>query len=174
MGLPSRAELADQLVRLIDVRLVDPLEMLLDGHEAMRSTRTAIGGRAGIWAYRLLQGTDAEAAGLIARFVAALYRGDRGFDPPSGWWGTPLGRVVVWRVGHPGADAVSYATAGAMLGITRQGVHDLVQRGKLSRHPDGGVAPDSVRARFIATSAVDQSLGGSATDQAPSEGRAHA
>lgn len=174
MGLPSRAELADQLIRLIEVRLVDPLDVLLDGHDAVRSARLAIGSRAGIWAHRLLHGTDAEAAGLIARFVGALYPGDRGFDPPAGWWGTPLGRVVIWRVGYPGADAVSYATAGAMLGITRQGVHDLVQRGKLSRHPDGGVVSDSVRARFIATSAIDPSLSGSVTDQAPSEDRAHA
>jgi hypothetical protein len=37
--------------------------------------------------------------------------------------------------------------AGAMLGVTRQGVHDLVSRGKLDRHPDGGVTTDSVRAR---------------------------
>jgi hypothetical protein len=35
-----------------------------------------------------------------------------------------------------------------MLGITRQGVHDLVTRGKLARHPDGGVKPESVRARL--------------------------
>jgi hypothetical protein len=174
MGLPSRGELADQLVRLIDVRLVDPLEVLLDGHEAVRSARTAIRGRAGIWAHRLLYGTGAEAAGLIARFVAALYPSDGGFDPPAAWWRTPLGRVVVWRVGHPGADAVSYATAGAMLGITRQGVHDLVQRGKLSRHPDGGVVPASVQARFIATSASDSRVIGSIPEHGPTEGRAHA
>jgi hypothetical protein len=183
MGLPSRSELADQLIRLINVRLVDPLDVLLDGHEVARSARTAIGGRAGIWAHRLLYGTDAEAASLIARVVASLYPGDRGFDPPTEWWRTPLGRVVVWRVGHPGADAVSYATAGAMLGITRQGVHDLVQRGKLSRHPDGGVVPESVRARFIATSATDPvaigSTGstastGSTVGRPSSEGRAHA
>jgi hypothetical protein len=35
-----------------------------------------------------------------------------------------------------------------MLGMTRQGVHDLVSRGKLDRHPDGGVTTDSVRARL--------------------------
>ena len=173
-SLPSRAELAAQLIRLVDVRLVDPLEVLLDGHDALRPIRMAISGRAGIWAHRLLHGTDVEATGLIARFVASLYPSDRGFNPPADWWPTPLGRVVLWRVGHPGADAVSYATAGAMLGITRQGVHDLVQRGKLARHPDGGVLPASVRARFIATSAIDPSLSGSATDRAPSEGRAHA
>lgn len=52
------------------------------------------------------------------------------------------------RAGHPSAQAVSYSVAGAMLGVTRQGVHDLVTRGKLARHPDGGVTVDSVRARL--------------------------
>jgi hypothetical protein len=195
MGLPTRAELADQLIRLIDTRLVDPLDVLLDGHDAVRSARMVIDGRAGIWAHRLLQGTDAEAVGLIGRFIAALYPGDRGFDPPAEWWRTPLGRVVVWRAGYPDAEAVSYATAGAMLGISRQGVHDLVQRGKLLRHPDGGVVPASVRARFIATSGIDPAANGSArstksatstksagsaksagstAERTSSEGRAHA
>jgi len=35
-----------------------------------------------------------------------------------------------------------------MLGLTREGVHDLVVRGKLDRHPDGGVNVDSVRVRL--------------------------
>jgi hypothetical protein len=55
---------------------------------------------------------------------------------------------VLRRAGHPSAQAVSYSVAGAMLGVTRQGVHDLVTRGKLARHPDGGVTVDSVRARL--------------------------
>ena len=46
------------------------------------------------------------------------------------------------------AESVSYATAGAMLGITRQGVHDLVRRGRLPRHPDGGVPSAAVRDRL--------------------------
>jgi hypothetical protein len=35
-----------------------------------------------------------------------------------------------------------------MLGITRQGVHDLVRRGKLARAEGVGVATASVRARL--------------------------
>jgi hypothetical protein len=34
-----------------------------------------------------------------------------------------------------------------MLGISRQGVHDLISRGKLARHPGSGVVPASVRDR---------------------------
>jgi DNA-binding GntR family transcriptional regulator len=35
-----------------------------------------------------------------------------------------------------------------MLGITRQGVHDLVNRGKLQRDPGGGVLVSSIRDRL--------------------------
>ncbi len=55
------------------------------------------------------------------------------------------------RVGHPAAESVSYATAGAMLGISRQGVHDLVRRGRLPRHPDGGVPSAAIRDRLRAS-----------------------
>ena len=80
--------------------------------------------------------------------MSTLYPGDRVFDPPLDWWRTPLGRVVATRVGHPAAESVTLATAGAMLGITRQGVHDLVRRGKLPRHPDGGVPSAAIRDRL--------------------------
>jgi hypothetical protein len=35
-----------------------------------------------------------------------------------------------------------------MLGITRQGVHDLVRRRKLNRDPDGQITTASIHARF--------------------------
>ncbi|HEY7486002.1 MAG TPA: hypothetical protein VH912_16170 [Streptosporangiaceae bacterium] len=104
--------------------------------------------RAADWADRMLDGDDRVATQTIIRLVSTLYPGDTPFDPPPGWWRTPLGQVTVRRVGHPSARTVSYSVAGAMLGITRQGVHDLVTRGKLARHPDGGVKPESVRARL--------------------------
>ena len=40
---------------------------------------------------------------------------------------------------------VSYLVAAAMLGISRQDVHDLISRGKLARHPDGDIVPTSIR-----------------------------
>jgi hypothetical protein len=97
-----------------------------------------------------MEGDDDAAAVLaIARLIGALYPGDAPFDPPADWWRTPLGRVVARRMGHPGARAVSYSVAGAMLGVTKQGVHDLVRRGKLARDSDGGgVTVASVRARL--------------------------
>jgi hypothetical protein len=137
-----------RLIRIIDVRLLDPLEILLDGDDAVESVRRTVRTRAETWATRMLDGDDRTAAHTIIRVISTLYPGDTPFDPPAAWWRTPLGQVVVGRVGHPTARAVSYSLAGAMLGITRQGVHDLVTRGKLDRHPEGGVTPESVRARL--------------------------
>lgn len=140
-------QLAEHLVRLVSSRLLDSLEILLgETSDLSRRVEAAAPG----WASTLLGDDDHAAQFLAIRLVAALYPSDGPFDPPSQWWSTPLGRVVAWRAGHPAAEAVSYSVAGAMLGVTRQGVHDLVQRGKLARHPSGGVTVASVRARIAA------------------------
>ena len=146
--MPSKNALTEQIVRLLDDRLLDPLEVLLEGDDAVQALRRLVQLRAGRWATQMLDGDDATAARTAARLIATLYPDDRAFDPPVEWWRTPLGGVVARRVGHPAAESVSYATAGAMLGITRQGVHDLVRRGKLPRHPDGGVPSAAVRDRL--------------------------
>ena len=143
-------ELVEQIVRLLDVRLLDPLEVLLDGDDAVDALRDLVRLRARRWAGTMRDGDDHAAVLVAARLIATLYPSDRAFDPPPDWWATPLGQVVAVRAGHPWADSVSYATAGAMLGITRQGVHDLVRRGRLPRHPDGGVPSTAVRDRLRA------------------------
>jgi hypothetical protein len=140
--------LVEQIARLLDVRLLDPLEVLLEGDDVVDAVRELVRLRAGRWADTMRTGTDTAATMLAARLIATLYPGDRGFDPPAGWWATPLGQVVAHRAGHPWSESVSYATAGAMLGITRQGVHDLVRRGRLPRHPDGGVPSSAIRDRL--------------------------
>lgn len=131
----------------MDVRLLDPLEILLDGDEAVGSARTVVSRRAEAWASVMLGPDEQAAVRMIARVISSLYPQDGPFEPPAEWWRTPLGQVVLRRAGHPSAQAVSYSVAGAMLGITRQGVHDLVTRHKLERHPEGGVTVESVRAR---------------------------
>ena len=145
---PTQAQLVDHLIRMIEIRMLDPLEILLDGDDAIDALRTIVRTRAESWADRIINGDDQAAVGTIIRIVSTLYPGDAPFDPPLDWWQTPLGQVVARRAGHPTATSVSYAVAGAMLGITRQGVHDLVSRGKLTRHPEGGVVPDSIRTRL--------------------------
>jgi hypothetical protein len=154
--LPSRDELVEQLVRLIDIRLLDPLEILLDGADSVDALRALVRVRATAWAGSMLGADDRAAVGALMRIVSTLYPGDGPFEPPLDWWRSPLGRVIARRVGHPTAGSLSYPVAGAMLGITRQGVHDLVARGKLERHPEGGVTPASVRARLAQT---DERLG---------------
>jgi len=148
--VPRHPDLIEQIVRLLDVRLLDPLEVLLEGDDGVYALRELVRIRAQRWAGTLC-GDDETAAVLVsARLIATLYPGDRPFDPPVEWWATPLGQTVARRVGHPSAVSVSYATAGAMLGISRQGVHDLVRRGRLPRHPDGGVPAGAIRDRLRA------------------------
>ncbi|RSM70621.1 hypothetical protein DMB66_09005 [Actinoplanes sp. ATCC 53533] len=146
--MPSKTALVEQIVRLLDIRLLDPLEVLLEGDDAVDALRRLLRLRAGQWADQMHDGDDIAAASAAIRLIAMLYPDDRAFDPPVDWWRTPLGGVVARRVGHPAAESVSYATAGAMLGITRQGVHDLVRRGRLPRHPDGGVPSAAIRDRL--------------------------
>jgi hypothetical protein len=146
--VPARDDLVEQIIRLLDIRLLDPLEILLEGDDAVTALRQLVRLRAGRWADQLRDGDDATAVRTAARIVATLYPGDRAFDPPAQWWRSPLGGAVARRVGHPSAESVSYGTAGAMLGITRQGVHDLVRRGRLPRHPDGGVPSSAIRDRL--------------------------
>jgi hypothetical protein len=141
-------DLVEQIARLLDVRLLDPLDVLLEGDDTVGALRRLVRIRARQWAEILRHGDDRAATMMAARLIATLYPGDRAFDPPAEWWATPLGQAVARRSGHPWAVSVSYATAGAMLGITRQGVHDLVRRGRLPRHPDGGVPSTAIRDRL--------------------------
>ncbi|GIJ78398.1 hypothetical protein SAMN05443287_10110 [Micromonospora phaseoli] len=146
---PGNEELVGQLIRLIDIRLLDPLEILVDGHHAIDSLRTVVHEQAHSWATTMVSGGDQAAYGVIVRAISTLYPSDGPFNPPLDWWRTPLGQIVARRVGHPTAESVSYAVAGAMLGITRQGVHDLASRGKLARHAEGGVLSAAVRDRLL-------------------------
>ncbi|WP_327040090.1 hypothetical protein OG400_19410 [Micromonospora ureilytica] len=146
---PTHDEVTEQLIKLIDIRLLDPLEILVDGDDAIDPLRAVIRDRARSWATAIVSGDDRAAVSVVMRAIATLYPGDGPFNPPLDWWRSPFGQAVARRVGHPTAESVSYAVAGAMLGITRQGVHDLASRDKLARHPEGGVRSASVRDRLL-------------------------
>ncbi|WP_433826803.1 hypothetical protein ACQP2E_32540 [Actinoplanes sp. CA-015351] len=150
--------LAEQLLRLVDVRLLDPLEILLEDDEIPGGLRTVLRRRAELWADSIENSDHATAVRTIARIIATLYPDEHAFTPPADWWRTPLGQAVIRRVGHPYAESVTYATAGAMLGISRQGVHDLVRRGRLPRHPDGGVPVTAVRDRLLTQPSDDPAI----------------
>ncbi|MBF8190885.1 hypothetical protein ITP53_35310 [Nonomuraea sp. K274] len=141
----THADLADDLRRIVGARLLDPLDILFGAGEELRAR---LDEQAAEWADTLLGEDDQAAAFTAIRLVGALYPGDAVFDPPVAWWGTPFGRAVFSRAGHPAASAVPFSVAAAVLGITRQGVHDLTVRGKLQRDPGGGVTVESVRARL--------------------------
>ncbi|MFC4015368.1 hypothetical protein ACFOY2_49715 [Nonomuraea purpurea] len=148
MSTAEHVELARELARLVEIRITDPLEILLNSDEHVGAVGERLRIEAEVWAAQLLGPDDRLAVMTSARLIAALFPGDAPFDPPDEWWRSAFGRVVARRAGHPGAEAVSFSTAAAMLGITRQGVHDLVKRAKLDRHPGGGVTAASVRARL--------------------------
>jgi hypothetical protein len=138
-------ELASHLAAVIGARLLDPLEILLESD--LDEMRTRVRARSAELAERLLGDDEKTATFTAIRLVATLYPSDEPFRPTVTWWGTPLGQTVARLVGHPSAESLSFAEAGAMLGITRQAVHDLVVRNKLERHPSGGVTNASVQAR---------------------------
>jgi hypothetical protein len=140
--------LEQDLERVIGSRLLDPVDILFGLDELLRQ-RAA--GEIRTWAAALLGSDDRAAQYTAIRLVSVLYPGDAPFDPPAPWWGTPFGQAVLQRVGHPAALAVPFSVAAAMLGITRQGIHDLANRGKLDRDAGGGVTVASVRARLAAT-----------------------
>lgn len=64
------------------------------------------------------------------------------------WWRTPLGRLCARSLGRDDDGAVSQSVAAAMLGVTRGTIAQLVHRGTLDRHPDGGVMRASVLRRI--------------------------
>ena len=147
--------LVEQLVGLAERRLLDPLEILTQEPAVVRPLRERVRADAEMWAAQLLGADDRPARHTGARLISAFYPGDAPFEMPASWWRTPLGRAVARRMGHPTAEVVSYPVAAAMLGITRQGVHDLVRRGKLDRADAapgphaGGVTTASVRVRLL-------------------------
>lgn len=78
---PTPDKLVEQLIRALDIRLLDPLEILLDGDDAVDALRTIVRARAERWADRLVHGDDREAVGTTIRIVSTLYPGDGPFGP---------------------------------------------------------------------------------------------
>ncbi|ASR39396.1 hypothetical protein BAY61_17675 [Prauserella marina] len=148
----THTAIARQLTEDAATALLDPLDTLL-GREGPSAEVTALRNRlsadAEMWAAQVTGADERLAEDTMSRIVSALYLHGTDFDPPAAWWASPFGRLVARRFGHPTATAVPLTVAAAMLGITRQGVHDLVNRGKLHREPGGhGVLVSSVRQRL--------------------------
>jgi excisionase family DNA binding protein len=78
--------------------------------------------------------------------VLALVWPGGNIDPA--WWSTPLGRFCAAAGNHDDTDPLTYAETASMLGVTRGTVSQLVHRGTLLRHSDGGVVRSSVMRRI--------------------------
>ncbi|MEU5690806.1 hypothetical protein [Actinosynnema sp. NPDC020468] len=143
----THTAVARQLRLDVTAKLLDPLAVLLDA-AATTALRRRVEAEADVWAAQVTGRNERLARETATRIVSAVYQDGPEFAPPASWWRTPFGDLVARRFGHPTADVVPVAVAGAMLGITRQGVHDLVRRGKLDRDPGGGVLARSVRDRL--------------------------
>lgn len=119
---------------------------VLAGPDAALDWPAALEQRAGVLAAQLCQDEDDHlAAETVIDVMAALWPTG---DPPPEWWTTPLGRVVARSVGADDAEVVTHSVAAAMLGVTRGTIAQLVHRGKLDRHPDGGVLRSSILQRI--------------------------
>lgn len=122
-----------------------PLAVLAGVDEAIRWP-ARLEGVAELLAAQMCQDDDDRlAAQTVTDVMVALWPVD---DPPPEWWTTPLGRVVARSVGTDDTEAVTQSVAAAMLGVTRGTIAQLVHRGKLDRHPDGGVLRSSIMQRI--------------------------
>ncbi|WP_100445850.1 DNA-binding protein [Glycomyces xiaoerkulensis] len=142
-------DLEQELLALVERRLLDPLEILLGSPDLAAPLREHLKAQTADWARDLLGADDAAATGTASRLLAVLFGGDE-FSPPDSWWLTSFGRIVALRIGYPGRPTIAPVEAAAMLGITRQGVHDLIRRGKLVKAADGKLVTASVQNRLKA------------------------
>lgn len=100
-------------------------------------------------ALSVCSGDGREAAQAVIDVMGALWP----HCPPedcerADWWRTPLGQACAASLGVDHSERVSYAVAGAMLGITEGSAKKATQRGQIDRHPDGGVLRSSVLQRI--------------------------
>lgn len=137
----ARAQLARELgARLGPIAMLDTPDRVLDWERAatVLAQRTMPA---------LLSSDQREAAQAVIDVGCALWPV---LGPPDGWWHTPLGRLCAASLAGatPSDEAVRPVVAARMLGVAQPTVNDLCDRGKLDRHPDGGVLLASVYQRL--------------------------
>ncbi len=148
-GVGTATELPQLVARQVrdelTTTLVDPVGMLL-GLDLADTLRQRLTTRALLLADQACQDADDKlAASTVNDLMQTLWPHG---DPEPRWWRTPLGRVCARSLGADDAEAVTYSVAAAMLGVTKGTVSQLVARGKLDRHPDGGLTRASVLVRL--------------------------
>lgn len=139
-----RSQVLDELDRAITV----PVGALL-GLDLADMTRQRIRDRASTITAALTSGSgDDNCAGLVQDLMCLLWPVAPEHCGQAGWWRSPLGQACARSLGHDAGESVSQSVAAVMLGVTRGTVAQLVHRGTLDRHPDGGVLRASVLRRL--------------------------
>lgn len=138
------SDVAEQLLDEVAAR-ASALGAVL-GPEMATALDGAVAARVAEWAAQLASDDDRLAAQIVIDLACVLW--PDGCEPPAEWWRTPVGRLFARSLGRDDADAVTHSVAAAMLGVTRGTVAQMVHRGTLDRHPDGGVLRASVLHRL--------------------------
>lgn len=128
--------LADQIVTDLEEALAWWQGLL--GPDVVDLARQRIRERAPMWAGQLTSGDDRLAAETVQDLMGVL--GPR----PDSWWTTPLGQAVARSTGSPLSELVSYSVAGAMLGVSRARIQQLVEAGRLDTGDGGSIVAVSV------------------------------
>lgn len=98
---------------------------------------------------RLGSGDDRIAADAMRDVMGALWpHGSPETVGRTDWWRTALGHRVAATLAAADDESVTHATAAEMLGVHKGTVAQLVSRGNLERHGDGGVRRASVLRRL--------------------------
>lgn len=144
---PAVTQLADEIhtvvmrLHTLGLRVIDPL----DDRTVRDIERSAV---------MMVSELDQEAGNrLAAKTAADVMRCIWPHISPEAigraeWWATPLGTLMARALGSTDDESVSRSTAAAMLGVHPGTVAQLVHRGTLERHPEGGVLRASVLQRL--------------------------
>lgn len=133
------AQIADELARLAGAlgSVLGDMDLTMERRAQQAAPMLA--------AQLLQEDDDRLSAQTVIDLMSALWPRS---DPDPDWWQTPLGRVCARSFGRDDAEAVSHSVAAAMLGLHPKSIGQEINRGRLDRHPDGGVLRSSVLARL--------------------------
>lgn len=145
MADPVVSQIRDEL----DRALTGPVSALL-GQDLADMLRDRIATRAPMLAGQLQDADDRLAAETVIDIMNALWpHASPEHVGHADWWRTPLGVLCARSLGRGDSESVTQHVAAAMLGVTRGTVAQLLARGTLDRHPDGGVDRASVMRRLV-------------------------
>lgn len=127
-----RDQLVSELITAVE-RLAAVVPQLAPRGQILEAIRQATPGVSAILGE---DSNSVDRAEMVSSLMTAIW--GQG-DPDLDWWTTPLAAAVAPSLGPDQARSWTYAVAAAYLGVVRGTVSQLVQRGKIRRHPDAGL-----------------------------------